>query len=242
MNLNISGGASNNQPKPKVTTPEESPKTSTPSGQTTIAIVPGQQSISPPGPSEAEKEAYRKDVMDSYTYGSGYYERAGDAYDPAKVKAAMEARDRDKRIADYRHKHGFAKGGLVRFFKAGRVSTTTGHDIKGGVMGADTQYTPPMALKPGEDMYIIPSQAAPYMDKMVAKFDRNSNPAKNQGNLKKSGPSVSFMDLPPNIIGSPKMSGGDSQPGKPEIPDIDVKMSTSKRMEIAVHLGIEDLV
>jgi len=250
--LNITGSSfyrGSPAPTPKVTTPEETSTSSGPSGQQSGAtsgatiIAPGQQ-ISAAEAYNKEMAAieYRKDVMDSYTYGPGYYPSAGDAYNPDKIKAAYLARDRDMRIAAYRLKYGFNKGGVARFFNAGRVTTRTGYDIKGGIYGADTQYTPPMALKPGEDMYIIPSEAVPEMDTMVAKFDRNSNPAKNQGNLQKSGPNISVMNLPPSIVGRPGGSGGDSQPGKPQIKDIDVLMSTPMRMRVAEHLGIEDLV
>lgn len=220
--------------KPKVTTPEDRPKS--PGKQSTSTIAPGQQpTVSPPGPSEAEKEAYRKDVMDSYTYGPGYYEKPGDAYDPAKVSAAMEARDRDARIADYRHKYGFAKGG--------RVTTQTGFDIRGGLMGADTQFTPPMALKPGEQLYVVPTQAVPKMNSMVAQLDRNSNPAKNQGNLKRDvGPKITFITLPDKVTSAASKSGGGLKPGKPQLPDFDVIMDSPKRSEVAEALGIIDLV
>jgi hypothetical protein len=135
-------------------------------------------------------------------------------------------------------------GASARFMKASNVTTETGVDVPGGMFGADTQYIPSLnlALQPGEDLYVVPKNAVPEMDTMVAKFDRNSNPAKNQGNLKGSGPRVSFMDLPPNITGSPKGSGGDSLPGKPQIKDVDVLMSTPMRMRVAEHLGIGDLV
>ena len=135
-------------------------------------------------------------------------------------------------------------GAAARFMKASNITTETGVDVPGGMFGADTQYIPSLnlALQPGEDLYVVPKNAVPEMDTMVAKFDRNSNPAKNQGNLKGSGPRVSFMDLPPNITGSPKGSGGDSLPGKPQIKDVDVLMSTPMRMRVAEHLGIGDLV
>lgn len=136
----------------------------------------------------------------------------------------------------------FNKGGVARFMKAGRVSTTTGIDIKGGVMGADTQYTPPMALKPGESLYVIPSQAAPQMDKAVAQLDRNSSPAKNQSNLKPAGPRISFMNLPDKITSPPQKSGGGLTPGKPNLPEFGVIMDSPKRMEVAAALGISDLV
>lgn len=249
--------------KPKVTTPEESSK---PSRQSTTPTSTGQQTASPPGPpvpSEAEKEAYRKDVMDSATYGPGYYEKAGDSYDPSKVAFATEARDRDKRISDYHAKYlstgvekptmksdgiyGFKKGGAARFMKAGRVTTTTGTDASAvgmsGMFGADTQLTPPMALQPGEDLYVVPRQAVPQMDSMVANLDRNSNPAKIQSNLSKPlGPKITYINLPNKVINSKSSDNGVGRAPSPNVPMFSVTMQSSKRTEVATALGIQDLI
>jgi len=249
-------------PTPKPKSPSSEKPTSSGSQQSSSVSSSGQQpSTLIATPTSAETEAYRAAVMKTSMYGPGYYEGRGASASESEL--AMSLRDADTTIRDYRAKYleggskgletpkmmsdgvfGFNKGGLARFMKAGKVTTTTGYDIKGGIMGADTQYTPPMALKPGEDMYIIPSEAAPEMDKMVAKFDRNSNAAKNQSNLKPSGPKISFQSLPP--LGQPSGRGGNSgQPEEgpsPSIPKFSVLMNSPVRIEVANSLGIGDLV
>jgi hypothetical protein len=130
---------------------------------------------------------------------------------------------------------GLKKGGVS-------VTTKTGIDIKGGMMGADTQFLPPLALQPGEELYVVPKQAVPGMDKVVAELDRNSNPAKIQSNLKGDvGPKVTFITLPNKVTSVPSKGGG-MTPGKPQLPEFQVIMDSPKREEVASALGIIDLV
>lgn len=126
----------------------------------------------------------------------------------------------------------------------GKVTTQTGFDIKGGIMGADTQLTPPMALQPGEELYVVPKQAVPYMDQTVAKFDRNSNPAKIQSNLSRSlGPKITYINLPDKVTKMPSSSSdGVGKLPSPNLPNFSVTMLSPKRIEVATALGIQDLV
>jgi len=140
------------------------------------------------------------------------------------------------------------QGGGARFMNLGRVTTETGIDIPGGIIGADTQYIPSLntAVQPGEDIYVVPKQAVPEMDSMVAALDPNSNPAKNQtfrgDSLKRNKPNVAFINLPDKVISTPSGAGGGLSPGKPQLPEFDVIMDSSKRSEVASALGILDLL
>ena len=141
----------------------------------------------------------------------------------------------------------YQKGGAARFMKAGRVSTTTGIDAStlgmSGKFGADTQLTPPMALQPGEDLYVVPKQAVPYMDSVVAKLDRNSNPAKVQSNLSKPlGPKITYINLPDKVVKANSSGGGVGSLPSPNLPQFSVTMVSSKRLEVATALGIPDLI
>ena len=132
---------------------------------------------------------------------------------------------------------GFSKGGY------GKVSTTSGLDIAGSLMGADTQLT---ALKPRE--YVIPSQVTDAigeenLDRMVAKYDRNSNPAKSSSNLSKPlGPKVTYINLPDKVTKAPPKDGGVQTLPSPNLPQFSVVMNSSKREEVATALGIQDLI
>jgi predicted chitinase len=140
------------------------------------------------------------------------------------------------------------QGGGARFMNLGRVTTETGIDIPGGITGADTQYIPSLntAVQPGEDIYVVPKQAVPEMDSMVAALDPNSNPAKNQtfrgDSLKRNKPNVAFINLPDKVISTPSGAGGGLSPGKPQLPEFDVIMDSLKRSEVASALGILDLL
>ena len=139
------------------------------------------------------------------------------------------------------------QGGGVRGFDNGhygKVSTTSGFDIMGGLMGADTQFT---ALKPRE--YVIPSQVTDAigeqnLDRMVAQYDRNSTPAKSSAKLSKPmGPKITYINLPDKITSksTPSGNGINSLPS-PNLPEFSVEMMSPWRTNVAEALGIRDLV
>lgn len=146
----------------------------------------------------------------------------------------------DSSVAKPRRKQG---GGAARFMNLGKVTTQTGLDVPGGLMGADTQYIPSLnvALQPGEDLYVVPKQAVPQMDSMVASIAPNSNAAKIQGLRGNAGPKVTFITLPNKVTSTPSKGGG-LTPGKPQLPEFEVIMDSPKRTEVAMALGISDLV